>query len=103
MHSEQVLPVASVMSTSSKRIVYALLTGFGLFILGGAALLWVDTRRIERHTDEVNDLRLHLTGRDHDVELLRRQLRACCPDSIQTPSVKPVNVPGSVADDGWGR
>lgn len=90
------------MSTSSKRTVYALLIGFGLFMLGGAALLWVDTRRIERHTDELNDLRLHLTGRDHDVELLRRQLRACCPDStlLEKPN-KPVNERKAAITDGW--
>ncbi|MEZ0483780.1 hypothetical protein [Fibrella aquatica] len=69
------------MSTSSKNTIYALLVGFGLFIAGGAGLLWVDNRRIERHTDELNDLRIHLNGRDQDVDKLRRQLRACCPDS----------------------
>ena len=85
------------------KIVYALLIGFGLFMIGGAALLWVDTRRIERHTDELKDLRLHLTGRDHDVELLRRQLRACCPDSNITKPVKSVNVTETDINDGWDR
>ena len=90
------------MSTSSKRTVYSLLIGFGVFMLGGAALLRVDTKRIERHEDELKDLRLHLTGREQDVELLRRQLRACCPDSsISGKAEKPVNKPESVTTDGW--
>ena len=101
MHNEQVLPKTSVGPALSKKLIYALLIGFGLFLLGGAALLWVDTRRIERHTDELNDLRLHLTGRDHDVELLRQQLRACCPDSTTTKPAKPANVPEPATSNGW--
>ncbi|MEZ0538987.1 hypothetical protein [Fibrella arboris] len=91
------------MSTSSKRTIYALLLGFGLFMLCGAALLWVDNKRIERRTDELNDLRLHLSGRDQDVETLRRQLRACCPDSNRL-NLPQETVPKAVpADDGWSH
>ncbi|MBO0951456.1 hypothetical protein [Fibrella forsythiae] len=90
------------MTTSSTKIIYALLIGFGLFILCGAALLWVDNRRIERHTDELNDLRLHLNGRDHDVAQLRRQLRDCCADSnlLSKPKVK-ITEPKATISDGW--
>lgn len=90
------------MSTSSRKFSYALLVGFGLFMACGAALLWVDNRRIERHTDELNDLRIHLNGRDQDVEMLRRKLRACCPDSAL--SVRPVKRAAASKPsltDGW--
>ena len=69
------------MSASSRRIIHALFIGFGLFMIGGAGLLWVENRRTVHHADEVNDLRLNLNNRDRDVELLRRRLRACCSDT----------------------
>ncbi|RYF74869.1 MAG: hypothetical protein EOO39_07835 [Cytophagaceae bacterium] len=92
------------MATSSTKIIYGLLIGFGLFMLCGAALLWVDNRRIERHTDELNDLRLHLNGRDQDVAQLRRQLRDCCADSnrLIKPKAKPTE-PKTTLSDGWGH
>lgn len=73
-------------------------------MLCGAALLWVDNRRIERHTDELNDLRIHLNGRDQDVEVLRRQLRACCPDSMLLARPRKratASKPPFAKGDGW--
>ncbi len=105
MHSEQVVPglPAVSMSTSSKRTIYALLTGIVLVMIGTSALLWVDNRRIQRHTDELNDLRLSLTGREQDVTVLRKQLSACCPDTART--APPVWAPTQrVTDtDGWNQ
>ena len=84
------------MISSTNRLIYALLVGFALFLIGGAGLLWVDNRRIERRADELNDLRLHLNGRDNAVRHLQQQLRACCPDSSQTtqPTRTGPDVPG---------
>lgn len=67
-----------------------MLAACGLLTVCVAALLWVNSRRVAHYTDEINDLRRHVTTSDGQVERLSRKLEDClylkkAPDSSKAP------------------
>jgi hypothetical protein len=92
------------MSNPTKGLVYSLLTAIGLLVMGLAVLIWVDSRRVRRYTNEIQDLHYRLDSQEVELRRLRKQLEQT-DVSAHVPTLRPkvdsVAAAPKPADDGW--
>lgn len=83
--------IALPMSNPTRGTVYALLTAIGLLLLAIVVLVWVDSHRVRRYADEIQDLHYRIDSQEVELRRLRRQTQSAAART------------DSVATDGWNE
>lgn len=72
------------MSNPTKGTVYALLTAIGLLLLAIVVLIWVDSHRVRRYADEIQDLHYRIDSQEVELRRLRRQVPSAAAQTDST-------------------
>jgi Flp pilus assembly protein TadB len=88
------------MSNPTRGLVYSLLAAISLLVLGLAVLVWVDSRRVRRYTNEIQDLHYRLDSQEVELRRFRKRL---APTDVPTLTPKPDSLVAAPkqAGDGW--
>lgn len=87
------------MSNPSRSTVYALLVAIALLLAGLAVVVWVDSRRVRRYTDEINALHYRLDSQEVEIRRLQKQTQPGRSTAQQADSVP--NPASPAKSDGW--